>query len=93
MPDSAIIDFSRRYWALVGEFPADLCGYANFDDFFAEGILPCAPLAEKIPNDGVVLDLGSGGGLPGLVFAYLRPRAQFHLLEPLVYYYLMCSLR
>ena len=82
MSNPILIDFSRRYWALINEFPADLCGYSRFEEFFVEGIEPCLSLATEIPAESTLLDIGSGGGLPGLVFAFLQPLAQVHLLEP-----------
>ena len=46
-------------------------------------LLNCAGLAELIEDGQVVLDLGSGAGLPGLVLAIQRPEVQVVLLEPL----------
>ncbi len=82
MLNPVLIDFSRRYWALINEFPADLCGYSRYEEFFVEGIEPCLVLGDEIPGGAALLDIGSGGGLPGLVFAFLQPLAQVHLLEP-----------
>jgi 16S rRNA (guanine527-N7)-methyltransferase len=41
-------------------------------------VLPAAPLAEP----GSLIDVGSGNGSPGLVFALLRDELQVTLLEP-----------
>jgi 16S rRNA (guanine527-N7)-methyltransferase len=38
-------------------------------------------LLEGLPSSGRVLDLGSGGGLPGLVLAVARPELELILLE------------
>lgn len=46
-------------------------------------LLNCAVVAELIPDRGLVADLGSGAGLPGLVLAMLRPKAEVILLEPM----------
>jgi 16S rRNA (guanine527-N7)-methyltransferase len=46
-------------------------------------LLNCAVVAELIPDSGLLADLGSGAGLPGLVLAMLRPNAQVILLEPM----------
>lgn len=47
-------------------------------------LLNCAGLAELIGDGDVVLDLGSGAGLPGLVLAALRPDLTVVLVEPLL---------
>ncbi len=45
-------------------------------------ILNCALLAPLL-RPGVVGDVGSGAGLPGLVLAIARPDAEFVLIEPM----------
>ncbi len=47
-------------------------------------LLNCAGLAELLTEGEVVLDLGSGAGLPGLVLAALRPDVTVVLAEPLL---------
>ncbi len=47
-------------------------------------LLNCVGLAELIPQDASVLDLGAGAGLPGLVLAATRPDLEVILLEPLL---------
>ncbi len=46
-------------------------------------LLNCAGLSELIEDGQVVLDLGSGAGLPGLVLALQRPDVQVVLVESL----------
>jgi len=40
-------------------------------------------LSETIPSEATILDIGSGGGLPGIPFAILRPDCRIHLVEPI----------
>ena len=54
---------------------------ANKDEVFEKDILDCVPLEEKIEKESKILDLGSGGGFPGVVLAILRPDCEVHLLE------------
>ena len=54
---------------------------ANKDEVFEKDILDCVPLVEKIEKESKILDLGSGGGFPGVVLAILRPDCEVHLLE------------
>lgn len=46
-------------------------------------LLNCAGLSELVEDGEVVLDLGSGAGLPGLVLAVQRPDVQVVLVESL----------
>lgn len=47
-------------------------------------LLNCAVLADELPSDATVCDLGSGAGLPGLVVAIARPDLTITLVEPLL---------
>ena len=46
-------------------------------------LLNCAVVAELIPHDARVVDVGSGAGLPGIVLAVARPDLSVILVEPL----------
>ncbi len=47
-------------------------------------LLNCAVVAEAVPQESRVVDIGSGAGLPGLVLAIVRPDLMVTLLEPLL---------
>lgn len=47
-------------------------------------LLNCLAAADLVPDGADVLDLGSGAGLPGLVWAIARPSLRVELVEPLL---------
>jgi 16S rRNA (guanine527-N7)-methyltransferase len=47
-------------------------------------LVNCALLADALPRDATVADIGSGAGLPGLVVALARPDLTITLVEPLL---------
>lgn len=46
-------------------------------------LLNCAVVTDLVPIGARVVDVGSGAGLPGLVFAIRRPDLRLDLVEPL----------
>lgn len=46
-------------------------------------VLNSAAVAQFIPEESTVADVGSGAGLPGIVLAIMRPEAEFMLIEPM----------
>ena len=53
----------------------------NKEEVLEKDIFDCLPLVEKIKTKEKILDLGSGGGFPGIILAILRPDSEVHLLE------------
>jgi len=47
-------------------------------------LLNCAVVVPTVPTGSSVIDVGSGAGLPGLVWALLRPDLAIVLVEPLL---------
>jgi 16S rRNA (guanine527-N7)-methyltransferase len=47
-------------------------------------LLNCAVVADLVPEDVELVDIGSGAGLPGVVLAMLKPRVRVILLEPML---------
>ena len=50
-------------------------------DVYIKDILDCAPLTRHIKTNQTVLDLGSGGGFPGILLAITRPNNKVSLVE------------
>jgi 16S rRNA (guanine527-N7)-methyltransferase len=47
-------------------------------------VLNCAVVVPRVPQGATVADVGSGAGLPGLVWAIARPDLHVTLIEPLL---------
>ncbi|HTK60819.1 MAG TPA: 16S rRNA (guanine(527)-N(7))-methyltransferase RsmG [Pseudonocardia sp.] len=61
-----------------------LIGPREVERLWERHLLNCGAAAELIPDGSQVVDVGSGGGLPGLVLAIARPDLTMILLEPLL---------
>ena len=53
----------------------------NFNDVYKKDILDCSPLIEFLKKNDKVLDLGTGGGFPGILLSIVKPSNQINLLE------------
>ena len=51
------------------------------EEVYEKDILDCEPLIENIKDNSSVLDLGSGGGFPGILLAITKPRNKVCLIE------------
>lgn len=61
--------------------PHNLVSRRAKEELATRHIPECVSFARMLPERGPLLDVGSGGGLPGLVIAVLRPGLEVHLLE------------
>ena len=61
-----------------------LIGPRETDRLWERHVLNSAAVAELVPQDASVVDVGSGAGLPGLPLALARPDLRVTLLEPLL---------
>src|SRR6187402_444715 len=89
-PDAAVALFGDRI-ELARRFAADLAregetrgliGPLELPRLWSRHILNSA-LVAPVLHAGVVGDVGSGAGLPGLVLAIARPDVRFVLIEPM----------
>jgi 16S rRNA (guanine527-N7)-methyltransferase len=53
----------------------------TLDEIWERHFTDSAQIADRIPQNAKVADLGSGGGFPGLVLAIMRPDLEIHLIE------------
>jgi 16S rRNA (guanine527-N7)-methyltransferase len=61
-----------------------LIGPREVDRLWSRHILNSAAIAELVPVDATLADVGSGAGLPGIPLALLRPDLRVTLIEPLL---------
>jgi len=75
-----------RYAELLAEdgLVRGLIGPREVPRLWERHLVNCAVLAELIPADAAVCDIGSGAGLPGIVLAIARPDLRVTLVEPLL---------
>ena len=52
---------------------ARLTGTRGADDIYNLQILDCIESLKYLPDTGKIIDVGTGGGLPGIVWAVYRP--------------------
>lgn len=69
------------YADLVRASPHNLLSKAGLQELDSRHIPECVRFAARLPTTNTVLDVGSGGGLPGIVIAIVRPEVEVHLLE------------
>jgi len=58
-----------------------LTGPSDENTLWDEHILDCAYSLPFLPSSGRAIDVGTGGGLPGIVWSICRPDLEVHLLD------------
>lgn len=71
----------RAFADAVIASPHNLVSQRAKDELWERHVLESAALAEILPGPGRLLDVGSGGGLPGMVIALRRPDLEVTLLD------------
>lgn len=65
----------------IAASPHNLVSARAKEELESRHLPECESFARLLAEPGPVLDLGAGGGLPGLVVAIVRPELEVHLLE------------
>lgn len=60
-----------------------LIGPREVSRLWERHLLNSAAVVPFLPKEGLIVDLGSGAGLPGIVVAAMLPRAEIALIEPM----------
>ena len=71
-----------RYAVLLAKCTrARLTGTRGADEIYTLQIQDCVYSVDYLPSSGKVIDVGSGGGLPGIVWGVYRPDLMITLLD------------
>lgn len=71
----------QHFAQAVRDCPHNLVSRGDLELLESRHIPECRWVAEQLPACGKVVDVGSGGGFPGLVIAIVRPDLEVHLIE------------
>lgn len=75
-------DQLRTYVELIRTSPHNLVSARARGELWSRHVPECLALARLLQDrTGPLLDLGSGGGLPGVILAIADPRREVHLLD------------
>jgi 16S rRNA (guanine527-N7)-methyltransferase len=90
--DARLPEFFGGAWAVVSAFHdllveqgelRGLIGPRELSRLWERHLLNSAAVVPFLPSEGLIVDVGSGAGLPGVVIAAMLPRAQVVLVEPM----------
>lgn len=74
-----LITYSQ--WVMEWNQRINLSGAKTVEEFFEDQVLDCLAAGISIPRQEIWIDIGSGSGLPGIVWALLFPQSKFYLVE------------
>jgi 16S rRNA (guanine527-N7)-methyltransferase len=80
------LDLAERYAELLatGGVVRGLIGPREVPRLWDRHIMNSAVVAPRVPEGATVADVGTGAGLPGMVWAIARPDIRMTLIEPLL---------
>ena len=82
LPDPQIKQL-EQYCSLLWEFneQINLTRHCDYDTFVARDLIDSQALSDQIESGESLLDVGTGGGVPGIVLAILRPDLRISLCD------------
>jgi 16S rRNA (guanine527-N7)-methyltransferase len=82
LPDEQVAQV-RRYCGLLWEWNAklNLTRHTDYGKFVSRDVVDSLAFAEFLAPDEKILDVGTGGGVPGVLLAILRPDLRVWLSE------------
>ncbi len=81
-PPTVVVERLEAFVRLVESSPHNLVSRRARDELRSRHVPECVALASMLPRgEQRVLDVGSGGGFPGIVLAIVRPELAVHLLD------------
>ena len=83
LSDESRLNKMRQYVVLlwIKNEQMNLTRHTTWDQFVSRDLVDTLELSSLIPEGVLVLDVGSGGGVPGLLLAILRPDLKLTLTE------------
>lgn len=77
---------AERFTAILADSGVShgLIGPREVPRLWERHVLNCAVIHPAIPHGTMVIDVGSGAGLPGLALAIARPDLELHCVEPML---------
>ncbi|MFT4298272.1 MAG: 16S rRNA (guanine(527)-N(7))-methyltransferase RsmG [Aeromicrobium sp.] len=77
---------AQRYAEILGTWGVDrgMIGPREVPRLWDRHLVNCAVVVPRLPHGSTVADVGTGAGLPGLVWAIARPDIEMTLVEPLL---------
>jgi 16S rRNA (guanine527-N7)-methyltransferase len=80
------LPLAEHFTAILGDTGVShgLIGPREVPRLWERHVLNCAVIHPAIAADQMVIDVGSGAGLPGIALAIARPDLDVHLIEPML---------
>lgn len=76
---SQLVSYCRALWA--ANETLNLTRHTTYEKFVARDLVDTIEVSRLIPAGKTVLDMGSGGGVPGMVLSILRPDLEVTLTD------------